>query len=152
MRFLEEMTDPKTGRVGYQQRGSLVSRLAHKVEDYPVEYTEMLTALGILARLDWGQKPMNHESLRAGAHLVARVAPLWDEMRGSIDYYHWIFGTQVLTRLGGYTLEHWRGRLEPALLPHQLEDGSWPAIDAWSSEGSNVHATVLCTLALQSGH
>ena len=39
-----------------------------------------------------------------------------------------------------------------ALIPSQRADGAggwWPAVDAWSIEGTHVHATAVCTLALQ---
>ena len=147
--WIEDMTAPATGRTGYMQPGSPVSRIVGKIEDFPVEYTEMLTAMAIHARLLWGQAPLDVEAIRAGAHLVVRTAPLWDEHRGSIDYYAWLFGSEMLQRLGGYAWEHWRAALVHALVAHQSADGSWPAIDAWSAEGSDVHATALCTLALQ---
>ena len=49
-------------------------------------------------------------------------------------------------------MQRWRPALLAALVPHQMRDkdgGWWPAIDAWSLDGTSVHATVMCTLALQ---
>ena len=148
LRWIEEMTDEKTGRCGYDEKGSPVSRLAAKVDDYPVEYTEMLTAMAITARMRWGEKPIESPVIQQGAMLVATTAPQWDPFRGSIDYYHWLFGTEALKALGGYPWDHWRAFLLRAIVPNQRRDGSWPSIDAWSSEKSTVHATAVVTLTL----
>ena len=100
----------------------------------------------MVARLDWGQDPRRSDALRRGAHVVSEQAPTWDRGRGTIDYYHWLFGSDALSRIGGYAFEHWRDALLHALLPNQQEDGSWPAVDAWSGEGTTVHATLEVTV------
>ena len=146
--WLEDMTSSETGRCGYNVRGGPVSRIQATAKTHPVEYTEMLTAMAILVRLDLDQDPLDSKVIRDGALLVAKAAPLWDELRGSVDYYHWMYGTDALQKLGGFHWNHWKKLLDGALLPNQEEDGSWRAIDAWSSKGSTVHATAVNTLTL----
>jgi len=146
--WIDEMTDPKTGRTGYDRKGSPISRLATKAELFPVEYSEMLTAMAITARMRWGEEPAKSNAIQQGALLVTGTAPQWSPDRGTIDYYHWLFGTEAMKALGGYQWDHWRAALLEATLPRQSDNGSWPAIDAWSSEGSAVHATAVVTLAL----
>lgn len=151
MAFLDEMLDPNTGRTGYSTKGSLVSRLAGKEAEFPLEYTEMLTAIAIEVRLDWNQKTYSIPGLEASVGLLHRTTPLWDTYRGSIDYYHWLHGTEALAALGGDEFDHWRGALVHALCPNQVKDddgGYWPSIDAWSEPGAEGHATAICTLAL----
>lgn len=130
--WIDEMTDPKTGRTGYDRKGSPISRLATKAELFPVEYSEMLTAMAITARMRLGEEPAESNAIQQGALLVTGTAPQWSPDRGTIDYYHWLFGTEAMKALGGYQWDHWRAALLEATLPHQSEDGSWPAIDAWS--------------------
>lgn len=151
MGFLDEMLEPKTGRTGYSTKGSLVSRLAGREVDFPLEYTEMLTAIAMEVRLEWDQKSYSIPGFEASVKLLHRTTPLWDTYRGSIDYYHWLHGTEALAELGGDELAHWRGALVHALYPNQVrgtDGGSWPAIDAWSDPGTEGHATAVCTLAL----
>jgi hypothetical protein len=145
--YLDELTDER-GRTGYDYVGSNPARLAGRTE-FPAEYSEMCTGIAIVARLNWGQDPRRSDALRRGAHVVSEQAPIWDRGRGTIDYYHWLFGSDALSRMGGYEFEHWRDNLLRALLPHQREDGAWPAVDAWSGDGTTVHATVVNVLALQ---
>ena len=147
--ILDEFTDPESGRTGYDRRGSRPSRLAGKKETFPAEHTEMCTSLAMLARMATGVDPIESKEIRMGAQLITESAPIWDPYKGSIDYYHWAFGTQALQPLGGYQFEHWRRRLHTALLPNQQEDGWWPAIDAWSEPGTVCHSTVMAVMALQ---
>jgi len=39
--------------------------------------------------------------------------------------------------------------LREALARHQRADGSWPAVDVWSTDGADVHATAMALLAWQ---
>ena len=149
MSFLDRVTKMETGRTGYDKPGSPVSRLAVKADAFPAEYSEMLTAMAINVRMEWGEDPGTSKAIPTGALLVMKQAPLWDKYRGSIDYYHWLFGTMALRPLGGFQWDHWRAFLLRSLLPHQQAEGWWPAVDAWSSEGSVVHATALNVLSLQ---
>ena len=146
--WLDQMTDPRTGRCGYNERGGPPSRLAITQDTHPVIWSEMPTSMALLARLDLGQLPEQEPEIAAGAGVVAHTTPVWSEQYGSIDYYHWLFGTEALSQLGGEPYDRWKKQLDVALLPHQDEDGSWPAIDAWSTEGARVHATALNTWAL----
>ena len=147
--FIEQVQDPATGRTGYSQRGEPVSRLAGKKDDFPREESEMVTSVVLLARYARGDGIMDSEEVYDGVRLVSRLTPVWSRGRGTIDYYHWAFGTAVLAPLGGKIWERWRADLFEVLLTHQEDDGSWAPVDAWSAEGSDVHATLMCVLALQ---
>lgn len=147
--WIAEVQDPVSGRTGYSSRGEPISRLKGKKEAFPREESEMVTAVVLLARYARGERLIDSEEIQGGVRLVGGLTPVWSRGRGSIDYYHWAFGTAALAPHGGKAWERWRIDLFDALLSHQEDDGSWAAIDAWSSEGSDVHATVLCTLALQ---
>lgn len=148
LRWLDEMTDRETGRCGYSERGGPAPRLALTRDTHPATWSEMPTSMALLARLALGQLPEREPEIVAGAKLVAQAVPVWSEEEGSIDYYHWLFGTDALRQIGGDEYARWKKKLDEALLPHQDEDGSWPAIDAWSTEGARVHATALNTWTL----
>ena len=150
--LLDELYDAGSGRTGLNARGGRPARLAGRGEDFPAEHSEMCTSIAMVARMHWGETPIESASIRKGAVLLVDTPPLWSRESGTIDYYHWLFGSQALSRLGGYQLEYWRENLCAALLPNQEIDaegrGWWPAVDAWSSEGATVHATLMNTLAL----
>lgn len=150
--YIDELTDPVTGRTGYETKGGDDARLWTKREGYPRELTQLSTAMAISTRMAFGEHPAKSEVIRRGAFLLASCAPRWDEEAGTIDYYYWMFGTRALAPVGGEAFEHWKAAVVEALVPHQVPGeagGWWPAIDAWSHEGESVHATVMCTLALQ---
>lgn len=150
--YIDGLTDPVTGRTGYESKGGDDARLWIKRHGYPVELTQLSTAVAISTRIDWGQDPRRSEVLRRGAFLLTDSAPRWDVEAGSIDYYYWMFGTRALASVDGLLFDHWRDALVEALVPNQMRDddgGWWPAIDAWTPEEESVHSTVMCTLALQ---
>lgn len=151
LEYLNALTEPKSGRTGYDKAGGNDARLVSKKAAFPAELTQLGTAVALRTRLDWGQEPSS-QVVRRGTFLVSESAPEWDVERGSIDYYYWLFGTRALAPIGGPFFEHWRASLADALVPNQQVDASggwWPAVDAWSTEGTSVHATAVCTLALQ---
>jgi beta-lactamase regulating signal transducer with metallopeptidase domain len=150
---LDELTDPETGRTGYNARGTPTSRLSVKAEDFPGEEVEFPTAVALCARLAWDQDPVEVEAMLTGATLLARKPPLWSTARGSIDSYYWAFGTRALAGYGGLLARRWEAGLREALLGNVERDDEgrahWPAVDAWSAPGSEVHMTAFCTLALE---
>ena len=81
--------------------------------------------------------------------LVATKPPVWNKTNGSVDYNYWYFGARAVNLIGGKLAERWNTALREALARHQRADGSWPAVDAWSTDGADVHATAMALLAWQ---
>ena len=160
MLLLKELTSEESGRTGYFDRGDRDPRLPGKRAGFPPEATELCTASALGARLEWGESPDAAAPLARAAELLGRSRPTWDLEAGRVDFYYWLAGTRALRQMEGDHLARWSEDLRDALLPNQvrlphtspddagIERGYWPAVDAWSTEGTSVHSTALCTLAL----
>lgn len=147
--YLDEVTDPESGRVGYLKLGGPPPRLVSKKEDFPVKYSEYPTAAAVVARLDLGDDPIDEDDLVSAAAVVARVAPRWDPVKGTNDAYHWLWGTRALRPLGGVMWKRWQRGLFESLVPNQRAGGDWPLQDAWSGQNDRAHITAVYGLALQ---
>lgn len=147
--FLDEMTDLETGRIGYQKRGSADPRFQDRADDYPVKYTELCTALGVLGRAAMGQDPIESEAGLRSLTLIASKPPVWNLSHGSVDYYYWMYGSEAMNLVGGRLADRWHQTLREVLAKHQDPAGFWPAIDAWSTPGTHVHSTACALIALK---
>lgn len=147
--FLDECTDPATGRTGYETSGGDPARLWGKLEDFPIQYSEYPTAMALLARWDVSLIPQDIDWLIDGGAILARKPPRWGPVAGSIDGYHWMYGTEALRKVGGVGWQRWKHMLIEALVTNQRVDGSWPLMDAWSGKGDYAHMTCVYTRALQ---
>jgi len=152
--WLDKVTEPEYGRVGYTARGNGPARPQERMDRFPVDRSESLTAVGILARVLCGA-PKDDESLRKGVALCRRCLPAWDESSGSIDMYYWYFGTMAMLQVRGDDRTAWNGSLQGALLPHQrgpadgCANGSWDPVDPWGAEGGRIYSTAIATMALE---
>ena len=152
--WIEKMTDPDTGRVGYQQRGTGPYRSRETASSFPAWRSEATTAIGMLARIFAGEAPANSDAIQKGSRLCADQPPAWRSWDGSIDFTYWYFGTLSMYQVGGTPWKAWEAAMKPAIVDTQRRDGdfcfykgSWDPIDAWGEEGGRVYATatmVLC--------
>ena len=156
LNFIERMTDPETGRVGYISRGGGPARAKELAEAFPSEMSEATTAMSCLLRLLSGQQPAEEPALRKGLDRLRALPPVWDVESGRVDSCYWWFGTQAMRRAGGEDWEVWRAALLKALESAQQRDGShcqvrgsWDAVGAWGHEGGRVVTTALFLNALQ---
>jgi beta-lactamase regulating signal transducer with metallopeptidase domain len=151
--FLDEMTDPESGRTGYQQRGGAPARTAEAMAKFPAQSSEALTAVAMNARIGAGEQVASSAALKQGLLLLAARLPEWDEAKGTIDYWYWYHGTRALFLLSGGHWSAWKKAVVAALTSHQSTQGdgagSFPAVDAWSSEGGRVYATAINLLTLE---
>ncbi len=153
--WIDKMTDPETGSVGYQQRGSGSARVTALADKFPSNLVEGLTAVGVFTRFASGETADGSEPLRRGIARIAALPPTWDIASGSIDLYSWRICAIAMARAGGEAHAAWRKALLTALLPHQRADGdvcgalgSWDPIDPWSPDGGRVYSTSMALLAL----
>ncbi len=149
--WYDSVTDVETGRAGYQGVGETSARLPGLIDKFPPWLGEALTASALYGRYLLGQRPtLFPEMARAVERILERPAA-WDVGAGSIDLYYWYHAALALQALDAGP--RWLEGLRAALLSHQRTDGhadgSWDAIDPWSSEGGRVYATALAILMLE---
>ncbi len=149
--WLDEVTDPDTGRAGYTSRGF------HRGLPMPNEnfdFHETPTAMSVHARILIERKKSDPR-LSGGCELLVKDLPKWE--KNAIDFYHWFQASQALFQLagaGGEKWKPWNGALKEALLKHQTAGdgcarGSWEPVDRWSYEGGRVYATAINALSLE---
>lgn len=139
--FLQALTDPVTGRTGYNRLKGRTAQAGSGADE-----NETLTALSLIVRVHLGEAQVP-ALIRLGATRVIEHPPLWQAR--AIDFYYWFCGTTALSMDGGAAFKEWTRKLADAVLPQQRSDGSWPAADRWSNLGGDVYATAMCVLGLQ---
>ena len=157
LKYMDELTDPATGRTGYKTRGSYSAREAGDETVWPFDETEAMTALAIYCRILAGSVLCDLESqeaiVQAGAKLLLARVPEWDEEKGCIDFYYWYYGTRAMSLLEGEYWKTWISAADRAVIGNQERDGcekgSWdPHKDPWGDNGGRVYSTALMTLCL----
>lgn len=151
--WLDAMTDPTTGRVGYDVTGSSPARLARDSDQFPADRSEAMTAAGLLTRFFLGQDPKQEPILGKHGDLLLTCPPEWDESGGSIDMYYWYWGSYATWQLGGHYWSTWNSAMKPIVLEHQRRDGhfkgSWDPVGVWGSSGGRVYSTAMMALTLE---
>jgi hypothetical protein len=155
--WLDKMTDPESGRVGYMSRGSGPARPVERFQKFPPEKSESMTAVGVYLRVvALGEDPKKGDLVRKGADRMIRLLPTWNDQDGSIDMYYWFYGTLAMYQMGGTDWDRWNSALQTSVLANQRMDtdpcqykGSWDPADLWGVEGGRIYSTALCTMCLQ---
>lgn len=155
--WLDQVTDPVTGRAGYTKRGEPSSRMpGDHSQRFPPERGEALTAAGLFGRFLLGQQPDEHTVMQQSAEQLLKKPPVWDEAAGTIDGYYWFFGSHAMYQMGGRFWHDWSKALLTAVVRTQREDGSftgsWDPVGVWDENGGRVYSTALMTLALESSY
>ena len=148
--WVEKMTDPDFGSVGYIARGSSVARPRALVDAFPAEKSEAMTAAGISIRMMCGQTAKANALVLKGAERLRKLPPNWNPKDGSIDTYYWYLGTLAMFQVGGKHWRHWAEGLIDATLPRQVGAGSppvhlgsWDPLGPWAADGGRVYSTAL---------
>jgi hypothetical protein len=151
--WLDEMTDPGTGRVGYTERGSPSSRVPGINDQFPTDRGEALTSVGLLSRFFLGQTPDEYPVMRAQADLLAQTPPRWDPESGACDMYYWYYGSYAMFQMGGHHWKNWNKAMKGAVVESQRPDGSakgsWDPAGPWGPQGGRVYATATMVLSLE---
>jgi len=152
--WVDKMTEPEFGRVGYNRRGGPPARTQEMMEAFPAGLSESITAAGLLIRLHAGQSPKSNDMIDKGADLLAAKPPVWNVEHGTNDFYYWYLGARAMRLIGAKSWNTWRNALYASVVEHQNQGdggaaGSWDPVDAWSPEGGRVYATATLCLTLQ---
>ena len=154
--WVDKMTDPDTGRVGYQQRGTGPARTSDLQDRFPADRSESMTAVGMLARIFLGENPKTSDVIKKGADLCAKLAPVWNPQDGSIDMYYWYYATLAMFQVGGEPWKKWEAAMKTGIIDQQRKDGdfcaykgSWDALDAWGADGGRVYSTACMAMCLE---
>ena len=159
--LIEELTDPRTGRTGYLERGQRPAREPGADAVWPAAESESMTAVAVLCRIFADptlSAPGALDAVRKGAELIAALPPVWDDdSPGRRDFYAWYYGTFALFQVGGRAWARWQEAIERSVIAHQHVEGersgSWdPQVDPWGSAGGRVYATALLALTLEVHH
>ena len=154
MTWVDEVTDPVTGRTGYSSTGGYPSRLAQVEAEFPADKSESMTAVGVLIRIFSGHTMESDPLISKGADLMAERLPVWAD-GGDIDFYYWYYGTLAMHQVGGPRWDKWNAAIKTAILDHQRnnededEYGSWDPVDPWASAGGRIYATTLNCLSME---
>jgi hypothetical protein len=158
LQFLDEMTDPVTGRTGYIDRGGSVAREASTEAAWPANQSEAMTAVALLCRIFADPDltdPTQKQLVELGVSRLLALPPVWDDdLPGRRDYYYWYYAAYALYQIGGQPWRTWEHALLQSLLPRQHRTGerrgSWdPQEDPWGRAGGRVYATAINTLTLE---
>ncbi len=156
LNWIDEVTDTKSGRVGYAAVGSLSVRDPKRNPHFVETRGETLTAIGLSCRFLLGQEPNQASIMQLHAERLMTKLPTWDAVptrEAGTDFYYWYAGTQALKQVGGARWAKWRAALDAALLGSQRRDGdergSWDASgDPWGFAGGRIYTTALGALCL----
>jgi hypothetical protein len=150
--WIDKMTDPDFGQVGYNLPGGSPARMEGMQDKFPPERTQAMTAAGLVVRVLSGEEPGRSGMIRKGTRLCQQVLPRWDMNAGTIDMYYWNLGTTAMFEVGGADWARWKLTLRHALVPSQhtrgSREGSWDPVGAWGGVGGRVYATAINTLSL----
>jgi hypothetical protein len=150
--FIDEVTDPASGRVGYASFGEQSSRTPAN-EHYPREKGESMTAVGLLCRVFLGQKPEEFPIMAKHADLIRTKPPVWDVEGYGIDMYYWYYATYALYQMGKPWWPNWEKAMKAAVVDTQRKDGdakgSWDPECAWGWSGGRVYSTAIMTLCFE---
>ena len=154
--WVEKMTDPDTGRVGYQTRGTGPARPTDLVDKFPADRSESMTGVGMLARIFLGENAKTSKAIQDGARLCEKLLPSWNPADGSIDMYYWYYATLAMFQVGGEPWKRWNRAMETAMADTQRKDtdfclykGSWDPIDPWGGDGGRVYSTAVLAMCLE---
>jgi len=155
--YIDELTDPRTGRTGYMEKGSYGAREMGDEEMWPFEMVEAMTAMAMVCRHRAGtlfdELDTQAPAMAAGARVLAEKPPQ-KNLAGRIDYYYWHCGCEAMALKGGAKFLRWKKAAAETVLNFQetkgCAKGSWdPALGPWGDNGGRVYSTALCILALE---
>ena len=152
MVWIDEVTEPATGRVGYNSLGSRSSRIMDVNDHVPADAGEAMTAIGLAERARLGHTPEQDPLMGRQAELIRRTLPEWDPEGLGSDLYYWYMATGAMASMEDEFWGPWQAALTGALLTAQRTDGelagSWDPIGPWGFAAGRPYSTALMTSCL----
>jgi hypothetical protein len=150
--WLDAVTDAD-GRAGYGKLGEVGSPRRVVRGSFPPEHVEAMTGVALLTRFLLGQDPEANALMAKSVRVVSAKPPRWDEEKGTIDLYAWLFGSLALYHAGGKEWSDWSLAVS-VVVAKQRKDGahagSWdPERDAWGTTYGRVYTTALAILIME---
>ena len=154
--WIDEVTDPVTGRVGYDAPGTLSSRTPAN-EGFARDEGEAMTAVGLLCRIflgqDRGTVVGGERIVEKHVELLQTCLPVWDEEGRGCDMYYWYYGSYAMFQVGGDAWRRWEAAMREAIVKSQRqsgdERGSWDPVGPWGYSGGRMYSTALMTLCME---
>ena len=153
--WIEKMTDPDFGQVGYNMPGGTPARPEGLQDKFPPEKSQSMTAVGMLTRIFLGEDPRTSKMIRMGADLCLEHPPEWKPETGEIDMYYWYYCTLAMFQVGGTHWKQWNKAMKDAIVKHQhprgsgSRTGSWDPIGPWGPDGGRVYSTATMVMCLE---
>lgn len=152
--WLDQLTDPATGRTGYTERGGPSSRrVGDHSTRYPRDRDECMTAVSLLCRFLLGNDPKQDTVMAKQADLLLAKPPAWTADGSNVDEDYWYYATLGLYQMGGAAWQSWNARLTRVTTQVQHREGnrrgSFDPIGVWSADGGRVFTTALMCLCME---
>jgi hypothetical protein len=151
--WIKDVTDPQTGRTGYDRIGSPSSRVPDLNDQFPTDKGEAMTSVAILSRVFMGEDVSKSPIVEKGADLLKTHLPEWDPTGLYNDMYYWYYGSYAMFQIGGSRWDAWNKAAKKAMLDNQRrsgdQKGSWDPKDAWGHAGGRVYMSALGVLCLE---
>ncbi len=154
--WLDKVTDPDYGQVGYITRGVGPARPLDLVDRFPADKSASMTAVGVLARIFLGEDPRKSRLVQKGADIMAKLPPTWNKADGSIDMYYWYYATLAMFQVGDRPWKVWRQAMQKSMVETQRKDtdycqykGSWDPVGPWGLDGGRVYSTAVMAMCLE---
>ncbi|HEX5138268.1 MAG TPA: prenyltransferase/squalene oxidase repeat-containing protein [Planctomycetota bacterium] len=139
--WAEKMSEPNYGLFGYNIPGGLPSRTKQKVNAFPPDETQSMTAAGCIIYLFTGSDPLTLAKSFA--------AVFWKVPSARYpDMYYWDLGARACVAAHGQMPAEWYAALVKSAAACRADDGGMRACDAWGEEGGRIYATAITTIAL----
>lgn len=148
--WVHEVTDKVTGRIGYSSRGSRSARIPKINDDFPVDRTEVSTAIGLLLQSRLQSFSPERTSSQLSAELLMEALP----DREVFDAYYWYYGTHAALTLPSEQSKTWVEALEAELedlqkgRKHGHREGSFDPAGPWGSMSGRIGTTALVALSI----
>jgi hypothetical protein len=140
--WIDKMTDPDYGQVGYNHRGGPSARHEGHQELFPPEHTAAMSGAGALVV---GLDPEEtRATLPRTLWRILQTLPT----RQYPDMYYWQIGACALVAGTGSVAETWYAALTEAAAGCARGDGGMAACDPWGPDGGRIYATAMTVLAL----
>jgi hypothetical protein len=140
--WVDAMTEPEYGQVGYIGRGGASARHEDMQERFPPEHTASMSGAG--AFVVAADPEETRETLSRTLGLILETPPT----KRYPDMYYWQIGACALVAGTGNVSSPWYAALSDAAASCAMADGGMSACDPWSPDGGRVYATAMTVLAL----